>query len=224
MCDWSDSDQVMKDCEKLIKAANDEIHKDTDKIDEHLAYESLLQIRQRLAQASDSYRSKWCINLLILWQLSILGVCAFLIVYFRLLPDQTPRVASSSVNVTILFSSAVFGAIGGLFDGLSFMSKQSGNRQFDKGNWLWYLTNSFLGAVLGVVIFALILAGILVTTGTGIPAKSETEVTAPTARAALVLAIAFLAGFKQIAAISYLEGIANSFFKKSDKDDTSQSS
>lgn len=122
MCAWSDSNQVIEDCEKLIKSANDEIHKDKDSVDVHSAYEALLQIRQRLAQASHSYRNiRWVIFHL-LYQLTLLGVCAFLIIYYRLLPGQTPRVASLNINVAVLFSSALFGAIGGLFDGLSALS------------------------------------------------------------------------------------------------------
>ncbi|MCX5998697.1 MAG: hypothetical protein NTU41_03670, partial [Chloroflexi bacterium] len=111
----------------------------------------------------------------------------------------------------ILFASFLFGAIGGVFDALSALSDACGKKEFDLGYWVWHVTSPFLGAILGMVVFGTILSGILATTGSGIAGLvNQTNITQGTSTpaqgtvtAALVLVVAFIAGFKQTTVRSF---------------------
>ncbi|MDO8568456.1 MAG: hypothetical protein Q7R57_07050 [Dehalococcoidales bacterium] len=231
---WSGSGDVIKDCEKRLKSAQDEIAKgrmDTLSV----ANDELLRLRQRLVQAWYSKHSRPVVAFFFSYHLVLLGIVAFLLVYFRLLPGETPRLASTNINVAVLFSSALFGAAGGLCDGLFALETHYGRREFDESNSLWYLANWILGGLLGVVIFIAILAGLITTTGGGIPATTANVTQAVTANVtqvatanltqnaapgatpvsageAFIVLVAFLAGLKQMRVLGFLNRIAGSVF------------
>jgi hypothetical protein len=232
---WMGSNEVIADCEKHIASAYTKIAKyDKDNeggkgnVDDlSAANDALLQIRQRLAQAWCSKHSKPLVSFLFVYHLVLLGVCAFLLVYYGLLPGQTSRLAVN-ISVVILFSSFLFGAIGGLFDGLSALKNNYGKRQFDESHVIWYLANAILGGILGTVVFVAILAGLLTTTGNGVAGtaanvtanmttantaalQSTSPVTATT-MAAFILVVAFIGGLKQTTVITFLTRIATSVF------------
>lgn len=225
MTAWSGSDDVIKDCEKYLKSAQDEISKGTM---EHLslANDHLLHLRQRLVQAWYSKRSRPVVAFFFIYHLALLAIVAFVLVYFRLLPGETPRLAAANINVAVLFSSALFGAAGGLVDGLFALETHYGRREFDESNSLWYFANWILGGVLGAVIFITILAGLITTTGNGIPATANvTQVatanvtqnavpgaTPVSAGEAFIVLLAFLAGLKQMRVLGFLNRIAGSVF------------
>jgi len=214
---WGDCEQVAKDCNDLLRSAYDASSKNA-KPDEVRSY--LVKVRQRLVQAWDSQRKHKLIWGILAWLVVVLGGCGFVLVWFHLLPGETPKVAISNTDLAALYSSFLFGAVGGLFDALSALSKNYTEETFDADHWPWYGLSPFLGAILGAVVFAVFLAGLLATTGAGIPGQGNTTQavqvttvpTATSARAAFILVVAFLAGFKQIAVVHYLEGIANSLF------------
>jgi hypothetical protein len=229
---WSDSAEVVNDCKKLLQSANVEISKA--KGDLILAYNTLWEVRQRLVQAWRSQQNKGKVLRLFVWLIVALGGCVYLLVWLHLLPGETPRVAASNVNVAALYSSFLFGAIGGIFDALSALSEHYTQETFNSDYWLWYLGCPVLGAILGAVVFAVFLAGLLGTTGRGLPGNTTVNVpqnlwgnltqsqlgvlvnaasnTDPSTRAALILVLAFLAGFKQITVTKFLERIATSVF------------
>ena len=116
-------------------------------------------------QAWRSKRSKLKVFGLFAWLLVEFAGCLSVLMLLRLLPGEISRVAESNTNVAALYSSFLFGAIGGIFDALSALSKSYTEQKFNYDHWLWYLCCPFLGAILGAVVFAAFLAGLLVTTG-----------------------------------------------------------
>jgi hypothetical protein len=240
MSPWMGSGQVVKDCEKHLKSAHNKIVKynkedkekkaDTDDLRD--ANDELLEIRQRVIQAWASKHSKPLVSVLFGYHLVIMAACAFLLIYYGLLPGQTSRLISTNINVVILFSSFLVGAIGGLFDGLFALKTNYSNRLFDEGHFLWYFSNAILGGILGAVVFGAILAGLLSTTGQGVAATStnttvgaaaalqSTTGTASTTMAAFILVVAFIAGLKQRMVLTFLNRIANSVFGGGDSGST----
>ncbi len=236
--DWGDCSQVVQDCKELIESAHVEVNKGNG--DLIGAHNNLWQVRQRLVQAWHAQQvKKRKVFAIFVWLILTLGVCIYLLIWKHLLPGETPRVTEP--NVAALYASFLFGAIGGIFDALSACSKHYTDQTFDSEWWPWYLCSPFLGAILGAVVFAAFLAGLLVTTGSGLPASENTagnttadlfqnlwgnmttaqqsavqsatsDTAEPSARAALILVFAFIAGFKQIAVINFLERIAKSVF------------
>lgn len=232
--DWGDCSKVVQYCKKLIESAHD----DAAKGEFIEAHKKLWEVRQRLVQAWHSKRKRKVFGIAA-WLIVALGGCMYLLVWEHLLPGETSRVAESNVNVAALYSSFLFGAIGGIFDALSAWSKHYTDQTFDSDWWPWYFCCPFLGAILGAVVFAAFLAGLLVTTGGGLPSSGNTTANVlqnlgnltpsqlsavqnaasntaePSARAALILVLAFIAGFKQVAVTDFLERIAKSVFGES---------
>jgi hypothetical protein len=238
VCAWGDCPKVVQDCKELIESAHVEVNKENG--DLIGAHNKLWQVRQRLVQASHSEQvEKWKVVGFFAWLLVALAVCVYVLLWLHLLPGETPRVAASNINVAALYSSFLFGAIGGIFDALSACSTNWTDRTFEPHYWPWYVSCPFLGALLGAVVFAVFLAGLLGTTGSGLPSSlpgnttvnvpqnlwgnlTQSQLSAvlnaasntaePSVRAALILVLAFIAGFKQIAVTNFLERIAKSLF------------
>jgi hypothetical protein len=229
--EWGGCSKVVQDCRGLIESA----HGDVAQGDLVAAHNKLWEVRQRLVQAWHAQRvKKWKVVVIFVWLIVALGICGSMLVWLRLLPGETPRVAALNINVAALYSSFLFGAIGGIFDALSACSKHWTEQTFESHYWTWYLCCPILGAILGAVVFAVFLAGLLGTTGKGLPGNTTVEVpqnlwgnltqnelnalvnaasnTDPSVRAALILVLAFIAGFKQIAVTKFLERIASSVF------------
>jgi hypothetical protein len=217
---WADCSKVVADCNKLMKSTTDELSKDNG--DLILAYDMLWEVRQRLAQAwsSCTKKSKHQVIGLSMWLGCVFVGCAFLLVWLKLLPGWTPKVAADNTDIAVLFSSFLFGAIGGIFDAASALSINYTEQTFDAGHWVWYIFSPVLGGILGIVVFAVILAGLLTTTGGGVSSTSNTTAVTPaiaatnpsTVKAAFILSVAFIAGFKQIVVIGFLERLAVTVF------------
>jgi hypothetical protein len=162
---WSDTPKVTDDCEQFFKSATDEISKNDGNAT--TAYSYLWKVRERLVQAWYSRQSKRQVFWLSIWLLVAFVACASLLLSLKLLPGWSPRVAANYSNVVVLLSSFLFGAIGGVFDAASAMSAHYTERTFEPGHTLWYIFSPFLGGILGVVVFAAALAGLLTTTSAG---------------------------------------------------------
>jgi exonuclease VII small subunit len=226
MNEWMGSEQVAKDCEKHLKTAREKITKYNKEksIDDLRSADELLEIRQRLIQAWYSKRSRPLVTFLFIFQLVILAACAFVLIHYGLLPGQTSSLGGGklNINVIILLSSFMIGAVGGVFDGLYALKVHYSKRVFDEGYAFWYFSNAVLGGILGAVVFATILAGLLTTTGSGVAASAnETLKAIPNAAntagqtptmAAFILVIAFIAGLKQTMVLKYLNRLAGGVF------------
>ncbi|MCX5998698.1 MAG: hypothetical protein NTU41_03675, partial [Chloroflexi bacterium] len=83
-CAWSDAQEVVKDCNELLAAAEKEIGDEKGNL--QLAEGKLRQVRQRLAQASNSDKKKcWAWGLLG-WHVFVLAICMSLLALYHLLP------------------------------------------------------------------------------------------------------------------------------------------
>ena len=221
---WSDGDKVVEDCEAFLKSAQDTLKdagKDASKIDVDklvLANDQLLRVRERLVQAWYSRHSTKSVICLAIWQLVWLIAIVSVLVCLKLLPGEKPVVFSSNVNAAILVSAFLFGAIGGLFDGISALSKHYSDYKFDPTYWFWYVVNFILGGILGFFACAAILAGFVTIAGNSNSSDSQTI------PATLALVVAFIAGVKQIKVLDLLERIADAVFSKDTKSTKSKSS
>ena len=243
ICEWSDSDQVVADCETLLTSAQNSLNTAGNLLEVTkliAANDELLKVRERLVQAWHSLNSEVEASCLMVWQVGLLIVFGWMLWHFQLLPGQTPKVASSNITAAILFSSFIFGAIGGLFDGISALSKHCTGRKFDPGYWLWYVVNFILGGILGVVAYAAIFAGLVSAYGgtastvsnnvsSNISSIANSNISSAAGNATplaaiTVLVVAFIAGVKQIKVLNLLERIANGVFGEDAKDSTSKTS
>lgn len=159
---WSDSVKVAKECETLLAAASEKIAGADSADDLRAARENLHQVRGRLARAGYSSQSGRLVVGLLAYNLAVLALVLFLLVWLALWPAE-----NINGNLVVLAAAANVGAIGGIFDALRALHMYYGDREFDRGRWLWYIVNPFIGGILGGVIFGAILAGLLSTTGSG---------------------------------------------------------
>ena len=158
---WSDCPAVVSDCKTPMDNATQAIAdgKWTD------ADDALWQVRRRLVLASNSCsaQSRSQVIWLAIWTGCMFALCAFLILWLKLLPGWTPKVAADVENVAVLLSSFLFGFLGGVFDAATALSKNYTTQSYDTRYWLWYIFGPFLGGILGVVVFAVFLAGLFKT-------------------------------------------------------------
>lgn len=207
----------MNDCNDLMVAAEKEIDDPKDG-NLRLAEGKLRQVRQRLAQAWYSDSNKHYVLRLLGWYAFAFLLCVGPLMYYNLLPGLVPKLPSHNINVGILFASFLVGAGGGVFEGLFVLYQVCGRRKFDRAHWVWHVTSPFLGGILGVIVFCAILGGLMATTGSGIAgAENQTNTQASvtahdTTMAALVLVVAFIAGFKQTTVMRFLDRLAKNIF------------
>lgn len=224
---WSDCNSVVQDCEVLLDTAQTEVSKSN--ADFVLAHKKLLEVRQRLAQAWRSGQNKRLVIGLSAWLVIAFVFCVFALVWWRLLPGWAPKLATTNANVAFALSSFVIGAIGGIFDAAWSVSKNYSEQRFDRSHGFWYITSPFLGGIIGAVVFMMFVAGFISTTGTGIGTENITGGVAASssggiiefsAKTAGILAIVFLAGFKQITVVDWFEGIALAVFNRGSQSGT----
>jgi hypothetical protein len=221
--DQSNSIQVTKDCNKLLDDAR-ALLKD-ENYDTNAVIAKFDLVKQRLVQAFDSraIRQQWFTRLFIMI-VGLFVVTAFFIGWYGLIPGQD-RLENTA---WVILACALWGCIGSIVDAFVAMNLHFGNQDFDRHFLPWYFTHQFKGFALGAVVYLVIQAGLLTTSGTplsepsanttiaaNVPAISGLAVKGATA---FPLVLAFLAGFRQNAIVNFLNRLVSSFFPEK-KDD-----
>jgi hypothetical protein len=213
----SSSTQVTGDCNKLLDEVGSLLRNEN--LDRYAIIRKFDLVKQRLIRAYDSRESlPWWFPFVIVYNSAILASMVAMIVAFGLVPGQKNLESTGFV----LLACAIWGGLGGAVDVLFALITPFANQDFDKQNIPWYMFHPALGMSMGAVIFLILQAGLLAITGTTLQEGVGTNTTAisagtsTTGRAesvALPIVLAFLVGFRQNAAVSFLTRTVNAVFQ-----------
>ena len=107
-------------------------------------------------------------------------------------------------------SLRVMGGVGGIVDAFFAVHSHFSNQDFNKQYWPWYYFHPFIGLSMGVLIFLVLQAGLLAVSSTTLQETATTKIGVT----ALPIVLAFLAGFRQRTAVTFLTRIITSIFQK----------
>jgi hypothetical protein len=222
----SNSAAVTGDCDTLLEQARKQLNADPPEI--AAASRSLDKVKRRLLTAYES-RSAWP-----KWILTLFGVNAaylfiigFLIGWYALIPGHKNLESTAFVCL----ACALWGGLGGVIDAFFAIYYHASNQDFDLHFRTWYFVHPIQGAALGAVVYLLIQAGLMATTGTSLQEATTANITGAASTAvgtsnvgatALPIAIAFLAGFKQNKARRFLTRIVTSIFEQTTKSESEE--
>jgi hypothetical protein len=209
VAEQSSSATLTARCAELTSQAR-KIILDPEKFDAHDALDKLDDVERRLIRA-DETRHLWplfvfilCVNLI--W----LAVFIFLIVSKSLIPLNSG--ASDGMGAGIL-ACAIWGGIGAVLDALVSLDMHVTDQDFDRRYVGWYCLHPLIGGTLGVIIYLVLQAGLAtISNSTTVAGNGASAVTVGVT--AFSIAVAFLAGFKQMTAIRFLSRIVKSVFQE----------
>ena len=222
----SNSAAVTGDCDALLEQARKQLNADPPET--AAALRNLNKVKRRLLTAFESRRAwpKWILALFGV-NAAYLFIIGFLIGWYALIPGQKNMESTGFVCL----ACALWGGLGGVIDAFFAIYYHASKQDFDLHFRTWYFVHPIQGAALGAVIYLVIQAGLLATTGTSLEETATANVTGAVAAAtgtsnvgatALPIVIAFLAGFKQNKAREFLTRIVTSIFEKTGKSETEE--
>jgi hypothetical protein len=182
--------------------------------------EKLDAVKRQLIRAHES-RKLWPTMFLRIFFSNLFGLAVFIgiIVWKTLVPGSSS--ASGGMAAGIL-ACAIWGGVGGVVDALVALNYHFVNQDFDKQYEPWYYLHPLIGMSLGAIIYLVLQAGLATISNSNTTAASDTGAV-QVGITAFSIAVAFLAGFKQTAAIEFLSRIVKSVFQKEDSNSTKPS-
>ena len=210
----SSSAALTKTCRKLIDEAREIISATDCKANDALG--KLDDVKHYLIRTHESRKLRpklfWPI-----FGVNFVYVATFtaIVILKSLLPLSSAPPAGMGAGI---LSCAIWGGVGGVIDALIALNSHFTNQDFDKQYEYWYYVHPIIGMSLGVIVYLLLQAG-LATIGNSNAATADGTSTVQVGITAFSIAVAFLAGFKQNAAIEFLSRVVKSVFQKEDSED-----
>ncbi|MGD1119387.1 MAG: hypothetical protein ABR886_07860 [Dehalococcoidales bacterium] len=200
----SGSAAVTDDCNKLLDDARSLLQAVS--IDVNAVLSKFGKVKQRLIQAYES-RSAWPTWFWILMgaNLLYLALIGVFIGWKMLIPGQ----GNLGSTAYVCLACALWGGFGGVVDAFFALHTHFSSQDFDRQYRPWYFLHPLLGLSLGAVIFLVLQAGLMAVSDTSLKEVKNS----PVGVTALPIALAFLAGLKQNAAIEFLGRVVKSMFQ-----------
>jgi hypothetical protein len=209
---------LTKTCTKLISESRKIISAPDFNADD--ALDKLDDVKHHLIRACESRKLRPKLFPRILGcNIFYITVFISIIVWKSLIPLGSS--ASHGMGAGIL-TCAIWGGIGGVIDALIALNSHFTNQDFDDQYEYWYYLHPFIGMSLGAIIYLVLQAGLATISNSNTAAGNGTS-TIQVGITAFSISVAFLAGFKQNAAIEFLSRVVKSVFQKEDSEDKKSS-
>jgi hypothetical protein len=214
----SNSATLTKICTKLIRESREIISAPDFNADD--ALDKLDDVKYHLIRAYESRKLRPKLFGRILGcNIFYIAVFISIIVWKSLIPLSSTTPAGMGAGI---LSCAIWGGIGGVVDALIALNSHFTNQDFDKQYEYWYYLHPFIGMSLGAIVYLVLQAGLATISNSNTAAGNGTS-TVQVGITAFSISVAFLAGFKQNAAIEFLSRVVKSVFQKEDSEDKKSS-